>query len=1412
MALVRSGRHGSGGIGGGGLLGGHSGGCPAGRVAAKKNFVPSMGFFDHTEVPGGTTEYGGSARRVTSDDRVKALRGKRRSSSSSSLLAFEDDFTIGSIGSALEASASTQRLSVRECAPVANDHNSTLVRNSEDLPAAEASVVSSASPTAVTRGAVTQAVSMETQAPRDTLAEAAAVVAVPDVAESATAASATSLPAPLEAEAEAFTASVPANAVPSVLASAEPGTPEHGAQKSALVWQAPEFKTHPAVGVQARVTDTPRPLTRCTPSARERVARRSRADDYHPPEAEEKTPPGSASASADCDRHSNPERDSLGEGSGDRRHIHLSDGAVRRKRVTALRSEVASRKVRSGASTLAPKRSVARRKNGDHCPSVQRMPGKAIPAVTAPYGANYVRQERASNGRLKRKSASAGTTKSGKMARKYFNSNGSLKPKYARPPDADVDYHAGMSYTKARKIRFHNLKEQALAARTLSGIEKETVGTFSSSVTQELLSSVDASAIGVDIGEVASHRPPDATCSAEASAVLGDGLLAKMASDVPRSTSVSFDPEVYNTQAGCKSHVGSELARAPESGCKAGNVDAMNTVVTQSSYSGADNIEIAAADGECTTLGLARRAEDLSADDLRHVLREHFGHDSFRPGQQEAISAVLGFEKTLLLLSTGAGKSLCYQIPAFLLREEGITLVISPLVSLMSDQLLRLPHCLRGAIVSGQQTKDQSMSVMRAVRARLVDVLFISPERLSMWSFDGCGLPPVALACIDEAHCVSEWSHNFRPDYLRLHEFLVGVLRASRLLGLTATATRPTIRSICDILQLDRIVRSDRSFTLQELLEEPAQPRVQRTNLMMEVRCTDSEEQQINEVIHLLRSEENARKSVIVYVWRRITADRLAKQLRVCLRGGVSAYHGSMLPEARRAVQDSFMTGRTRIVIATMAFGMGLDKSDIRMVIHFNVPKSIENYIQETGRCSRDGKPGHCVAFVNPKDYKVIRWISSGAGGSNTQVGMVRRLLHMILNGGAGPHKRYALSTKAMTGAETDAAVEERYNVAFEERDMAKALNCPPDELHSVLAHFSHRARGYVTLYSKFPTKMKLRFFKTDPDELAKIDPLLRKVLPLAKKCAGVHTIELAQVLAELGGEPGQLSNGLWHARGDEFSIEKADYGYMISVLRNSTEAQVEDWTTVISGINARARVSTIDKLDAVYIALRRAGETGSAARVRGGGTMATAGDEDGGHEHKDRLAQMDHILNTLIDSYFACTGEDASATVAGDTLERARLLREALGEEHRAATERPRAGPLSSKAYGPASTTAGKGLEGSQLGGASAGSLYGRELRERNAVYLAVARLVMSSEWPSFAVEDPSGPVQAAAQVLAGIGSMQFPARKWCSHTCWGRFRELGDFAHLVDLVAAAYERLRSLQASAKSAEREAARCAQGA
>ena len=183
-------------------------------------------------------------------------------------------------------------------------------------------------------------------------------------------------------------------------------------------------------------------------------------------------------------------------------------------------------------------------------------------------------------------------------------------------------------------------------------------------------------------------------------------------------------------------------------------------------------------------------------------------------------------------------------------------------------------------------------------------------RRLATWSFDGCGLPPIALACIDEAHCVSEWSHNFRPDYFRLHEYLVQSLGARRILALTATATRPTVKSVCDILQLDTVVRSDNTFTVDELMRERNQPTVQRGNLIMDARSVPDADSQVRELVQVLRHDANPAESVIIYVWRRDTADQLAKQLRAYVKGGVCAYHGSMLAEVRSTVQENFMSGK----------------------------------------------------------------------------------------------------------------------------------------------------------------------------------------------------------------------------------------------------------------------------------------------------------------------------------------------------------------------------------------------------------------------------------------------------------------------------------------------------------------------
>jgi len=770
-----------------------------------------------------------------------------------------------------------------------------------------------------------------------------------------------------------------------------------------------------------------------------------------------------------------------------------------------------------------------------------------------------------------------------------------------------------------------------------------------------------------------------------------------------------------------------------------------------------------------------RAAGTYSGQDLTAVLQQVFGHSDFRPGQQEAILSVLGGHQTLLLLATGSGKSLCYQLPAYLLREEGLTLVVSPLISLMADQLMRLPSCLRGAVCSGQQSRDTAREVMRAVRARLVDVLFVSPERLAMWSFDGCGLPPIALACIDEAHCVSEWSHNFRPDYLRLNEYLVGSLGARRVLALTATATRPTVQSVCDILKLDTVVRSDSSFTVEELMKETGQPRVQRQNLCMDARAVEDIDFQTRELIKILRNDVNPSDSVVVYVWKRVTADQLAKQLRPYVKGGVNAYHGSMLPEARSAVQENFMSGKIKVVVATVAFGMGLDKPDIRTVVHFGLPKSLENYIQETGRCSRDGAPGKCIALVSRKDYQTMRWLESGGTGGGAQAVVVRRLLTAWL-GDSGNYQRHPLSEDALASARAEA--EDRalgsfqpYCVSFDEKEASREMNCSVDELHSVLAHLSRYAKGHVSLLSSFPTKLKLRFFRTDPAELEKVDPLLRKVLPLTKQVAGVFTLDTAKALATLGGTAGQLSNGLWQARGDEFSVEKADYGYMLAVLKPISAEQIEHWAELISSINVRARESAVEKLDAAFITLSKAAEASERQRVA---------------EPEAAVPAADGVLSGLIDEYFAAV-EEPSKVVAGSGEERRRMLSAALGAEYRTSVSmqaRPR--PAFSASSMPSSAPAAPTT--------SASEAPARQLHS-GTVCATVTRLLLDPTWPDLPGAEVDTISHSVAQFLAGIGSEVLPARKWREHRFWGQFRRMGDFEYLEELVREAVVKFRRLK-----------------
>uniref|UniRef100_A0A182M862 ATP-dependent DNA helicase Q4 n=1 Tax=Anopheles culicifacies TaxID=139723 RepID=A0A182M862_9DIPT len=356
-----------------------------------------------------------------------------------------------------------------------------------------------------------------------------------------------------------------------------------------------------------------------------------------------------------------------------------------------------------------------------------------------------------------------------------------------------------------------------------------------------------------------------------------------------------------------------------------------------------------------------------------------FGHKSFRHGQERAVMRVLCGMSTLVTLSTGAGKSLCYQLPAYLYRQKRncITLVISPLVSLMEDQVHGMPDFLNAHCLHTNQTPKVRDRTMQAISAGEVDILLISPEAIvSGEKSTGFGsllrqLPPIAFACIDEAHCVSQWSHNFRPSYLMICKVLKEKLGVKTILGLTATATVQTRQSIVSHLSIPDGLRG--------IISDIPLP----DNLLLTVSRDANRDVAL---VELLQSERfNTLQSIIVYCTRRDDCERVASFIRTCFQDAARAaaeanahkrkrlnyvaepYHAGMAASRRRTIQNAFMSGELRIVVATIAFGMGINKADIRAIIHYNMPKNFESYVQEVGRAGRDGLVSHCHLFLDNK-------------------------------------------------------------------------------------------------------------------------------------------------------------------------------------------------------------------------------------------------------------------------------------------------------------------------------------------------------------------------------------------------------------------------------------------------------------
>lgn len=372
------------------------------------------------------------------------------------------------------------------------------------------------------------------------------------------------------------------------------------------------------------------------------------------------------------------------------------------------------------------------------------------------------------------------------------------------------------------------------------------------------------------------------------------------------------------------------------------------------------------------------------------VLKQYFGYDSFRPGQERLIDAVLSGRDVLGILPTGGGKSLCYQVPALMLR--GTALVISPLISLMNDQVGALiRRGIPAALLTSEQSPFEREQVMRRAGGGRLRLLYVSPERLRSPAFRSEAVKwPISLIALDEAHCISEWGEEFRPAYREIPAFLALLPARPPVAAFTATAA-PAVRE--DII---RYAGLRDPFTLTTGFDRP--------NLFFAVRRAERRDE---ELLSLLAERRGS--AGIVYCLTRAAVDDVTGEI---VRRGIPAvrYHAGLSDAEKLRAQNAWLSGKVPLIVATNAFGMGIDKPDVRFVIHYNLPLNLENYYQEAGRAGRDGKESECLLLTNDQDIRIGRFFIGNTKSAELRTKMERDFRAMrVYAGGRGCLRAHVL-------------------------------------------------------------------------------------------------------------------------------------------------------------------------------------------------------------------------------------------------------------------------------------------------------------------------------------------------------------------------------------------------------------------